>query len=58
MKSLGSARRRNGGPPFKLTAVKLRLAPAGLVRSEKIKIAPSRKLTYSAAKVVRELLSD
>jgi hypothetical protein len=58
MKSLGSAR-RNGGRPFKLPAVKLRLAPAGqLVRSEKIKIAPSRKLTYSAAKVVRELLND
>ena len=59
IKSLGSARRHNRGPPFKLTAVKLRLAPAGqLVRSEKIKIAPSRKLTYSAAKVARELLND
>ena len=57
MKSLGSARRRNGGPP--LTAAKLRLAPAGqLVRSEKIKIAASRKLTYSPAKAVKELLND
>ena len=56
MKSLGSAR-RNGGRPFKLPAVKLRLPAGQLVRSEKIKIAPSRKLTYSVAKVV-ELLND
>jgi DNA-binding protein HU-beta len=59
LKSLASARRRNGGRPFKLTAAKLRLAPAGQpVRSEKIKIAASRKLTYSPAKAVKALLND
>ena len=50
---------RNGGRPFKMKAAKLRLAQASQpVRGEKIKIAASRKLTYSPAKAVKELLND
>jgi nucleoid DNA-binding protein len=42
-----------------MTAAKLRLAQASQpVRAEKIKIAASRKLTYSPAKAVKELLND
>ena len=59
LKSLASARGRNGGRPFKMTAAKLRLAQASQpVRGEKIKIAASRKLTYSPAKAVKEELND
>ena len=57
--SIVAASRRNGGWPFKMNGAKLRLFQASqTVRGEKIKTAALRKLTYSPAKAVKELLND